>query len=264
MPTLALDGTDLYYEDDGAGAPVLLVHGMGLDARMWIDQVEALDSECRMIRPDLRGFGRSPRDPLIPYSHADDLVALLDHLGIDEVVLVGLSMGGMVALELVLAHPDRIRSLVLLDSVVDEVPFDPDIAADYGKVRPAMASEGIAAARRNFLACGWFGPARRDPCVAARLHAMVDGYGGSDWANDDPHTDSGPVYQRLGELDLRTTVVAGELDVPSFLEMARLMSQQIPNARHVVIPDSGHMVNMEAPEAVNALLYEVVSGSFDG
>jgi 3-oxoadipate enol-lactonase len=56
MPTLALDGTDLYYEDDGAGAPVLLVHGMGLDARMWIDQVEALDSECRMIRPDLRGF----------------------------------------------------------------------------------------------------------------------------------------------------------------------------------------------------------------
>jgi 3-oxoadipate enol-lactonase len=81
MPTLALYGTDLYYEDDGAGAPVLLVHGMGLDARMWIDQVEALDSECRMIRPDLRGFGRSPRDPSIPYSHAGDLVALLDHKG---------------------------------------------------------------------------------------------------------------------------------------------------------------------------------------
>jgi 3-oxoadipate enol-lactonase len=263
MPTLALDGTDLYYEDDGAGVPVLLVHGMGLDARMWADQVEALDSDCRLIRPDLRGFGRSPRDPLIPYSHTDDLVALLDHLGIDEVVLVGLSMGGMIALELVLAHPDRIRSLVLLDSVVDEVPFDADIAADYGKVRPAMASEGIAAARRCFLACGWFGPAKRDPRVAARLHAMVDGYGGSDWANDDPHTERGPVYQRLGELDLPTTVVAGELEVPSFLEMARLMSQQIPNARHVVIPDAGHMVNMEAPEAVNALLHEVVSGSAD-
>jgi 3-oxoadipate enol-lactonase len=263
MPTLTLDGTDLYYEDDGAGVPVLLVHGMGLDSRMWIDQVEALGSECRMIRPDLRGFGRSPRDPLIPYSHTDDLVALLDYVGIDDVVLVGLSMGGMVALELVLAHPDRIRSLVLLDSVVDELPFDPDIAAEYGKVRPAMASEGIAAARRNFLDCGWFGPAQRDPSVAARLRAMVDGYGGSDWAGDDPHTESGPVYQRLGELDLPTTVVAGELDVPSFLEMARMISEQIPNARHVVIPDVGHMVNMEAPEAINALLYKVLSDFVD-
>lgn len=264
MATLALDGTDLYYEDDGTGTPVLLVHGMGLDARMWIDQVEALGSECRMIRPDLRGFGRSPRDRSIPYSHAADLVALLDHLGIHEVVLVGLSMGGMIALELVLAHPDRIRSLVLLDSVVDDVPFDPGIATDYGKVRPAMASEGIAAARRTFLACGWFGPARRDPSVAARLQAMVEEYGGSDWAGDDPHTDRGPLYQRLGELDLPTTVVAGALDVPSFLEMARQMSQRIPNARHVVIPNAGHMVNMEAPEAVNTLLREVVGRSADG
>ena len=120
MPVLSLEGTELYYEDDGAGIPVLFLHGMGLDARMWDDQVTALAGEARLIRPDLRGFGRSPRDSSTAYSHVADLLALLDHLGLDQVVLVGLSMGGMIGLEVVLAAPDRVRSLVLLDSVIDE------------------------------------------------------------------------------------------------------------------------------------------------
>ncbi len=121
-----MPGGELYYEAAGAGVAVVLVHGLALDARMWDDQVPALEDIARVVRYDLRGFGRSTRDADTSYSHADDLWRLLDHLGIDEAVLVGLSMGGRVVVEATLAVPERVRALVLLDAVLDGVPWDPD------------------------------------------------------------------------------------------------------------------------------------------
>jgi pimeloyl-ACP methyl ester carboxylesterase len=100
MATLQLPGAGLYYEVDGQGTPVTLVHGMALDARMWDDQVPALSGIARVIRYDARGFGRSPRqDNHTAYTHADDLWALLDHLDVASTVLVGLSMGGATVVE---------------------------------------------------------------------------------------------------------------------------------------------------------------------
>ena len=121
-----MPGGELYYEAGGAGVAVVLVHGLALDARMWDDQVPALEDIARVVRYDLRGFGRSIRDAETSDSHADDLWRLVDHLEIDEAVLVGLSMGGRVVVGATLAAPKRVQALVLLDAVLDGVPWDPD------------------------------------------------------------------------------------------------------------------------------------------
>jgi 3-oxoadipate enol-lactonase len=179
MATLALDGTDLYYEVEGDGTPVLLIHGLALDTRMWDDQVPALRDVARVIRYDARGFGRSSRrDPDVTYTHAADAWALLDHLGVEDAVVVGLSMGGRIALETLLAAPHRVRALVVIDAVIDGVPWDAESAAGMSAIGEAMKSGGMPAAKAVWLAHGFFTPAAREPQVAARLRAMVEDYPG--------------------------------------------------------------------------------------
>lgn len=254
MPVLSLPGTELYYEVDGDGPAAVLIHGMGLDTRMWDDQIRALEDIATLVRLDVRGHGRSSRASDVPYAHADDIWALADHLGLETVDLLGLSMGGMIALRTYFAAAERVQSLVLIDSVIDEIPFDPDTEADFATLESALADGGMPAARKAWLESGLFAPAVRQPAVAARLAQMVEDYGGLDWMNDDPHLPRQPLYSRLASVHVPTTVIVGELDVPSFLEMARLMAERIPNSRHVVIPGVGHMSNMEAPATVNEIL----------
>src|SRR5262245_25263800 len=125
MPTLALPGADLYYEMVGDGVPVVFVHGLGLDTRMWDDQVDALRPLATVIRYDARGFGRSLRlDNVTEYTNSADLWMLLDHVGVDSAVLVGLSMGGGIVLEATVERPERVRAMVLLDPYLDGVPWD--------------------------------------------------------------------------------------------------------------------------------------------
>jgi 3-oxoadipate enol-lactonase len=261
MSTLALDGTDLYYEVDGDGVSVLLIHGFALDARMWDDQVPALRDIARIVRYDARGFGRSPRrDPDVTYTHAEDALALLDHLGLDDVIVVGLSMGGRIALETALAAPRRVRSLVLLDAVVDGVTWDAESERGMAAVSEAVQTGGMPAAKTAWLAHGFFGPARRDPEVTARLTAMVEDYRGPGFTAPDPHGPHPAAIDELETVVAPTTVVVGELDVPCFLVMSEILATRIPRARKVVVPDAGHMVNMEAAASVNRLLRKVVSG----
>ena len=108
---LALPGARLAYEVTGAGPAVVLVHGFGLDMRMWDPQAAHLAARFRVVRYDGRGFGASgPFDPAVPYTHAGDLLALLDHLAIDDAVLAGLSFGGRVVTQAALSAPDRIAA----------------------------------------------------------------------------------------------------------------------------------------------------------
>ena len=123
---LALPGARLAYQVTGDGPAVVLVHGFGLDMRMLDPQVVDLDARSRMVRYDCRGFGASgPFDPAMGYTHAGDLLALLDHLAIERAVLAGLSFGGRVVMQAALAAPERVAGLILLDAVLDGVPLGP-------------------------------------------------------------------------------------------------------------------------------------------
>jgi 3-oxoadipate enol-lactonase len=107
---MTVPGARVAYQAAGDGPAVVLIHGFGLDLRMWDPQLPVLAARCRAVRYDCRGFGASgPLDPAVPYTHAGDLIALLDHLAIADAVLVGLSFGGRVALQTALAAPDRVR-----------------------------------------------------------------------------------------------------------------------------------------------------------
>jgi pimeloyl-ACP methyl ester carboxylesterase len=159
---LPLPGTGLAYEVTGDGPAVVLVHGFGLDMRMWEPQVEHLAARYRVIRYDCRGFGASGAfDPAVPYTHAGDLVALLDHLAIGEAVLAGLSFGGRVVLQTALAAPARVRGLVLLDAVLDGVPWDPESAGALDKLARRVQAGGVPAGRAAWLAHPLFAAARQ-------------------------------------------------------------------------------------------------------
>jgi 3-oxoadipate enol-lactonase len=261
VAVLRVPGGELYYEAEGDGVAVVLVHGLALDARMWDDQVPALKDIAMVVRYDVRGFGRSPRDADTAYSHADDLWRLLDHLEIDQAVLVGLSMGGRIVVEATLAAPERVRALVLLDAVLEGVPWDSDSERGMQAIGEGLRCGGLDGAKAAWLHHDFFVPAQRTPDVARRLAEMVDEYSGVNWTSADPQAPHPQSIELLATIAAPTTVVTAELDVPCFHEMSDVLADRIPGARKVTVPGVGHMVNMEAPETVNALLREVVLSS---
>ncbi len=253
---LARPGARLVYEVTGDGPAVVLVHGFGLDMRMWDPQVGPLAARFRVVRYDCRGFGASgPLDPAVPYTHADDLVALLDHLAIEEAALVGLSFGGQVVLQAALAAPSRVRGLALLGAVLDGVPWDPASAQALREVTRQVQAGGVLAGRTAWLAHPLFAAAAGRPGLAARLAAMVAGYPGQHWLGQDPHRRPDPrPIDALEDVTVPTLIAVGQFDVPGFREMSAVLARRIPGAQYHVVAGAGHMINMEQPAVVRKLL----------
>ncbi len=248
-------GARLVYEVAGDGPAVVLIHGFGLDMRMWDPQVGPLAARFTVVRYDCRGFGASgPLDPAVPYTHAGDLVALLDHLDVGRAVLAGLSFGGRVALQAALAAPDRVCGLALLDAVLDGVPWDPESARALDEVARQVRARGVRAGREAWLAHPLFAAARERPDLAAALAAMVAGYPGQHWLGQDPHRETRRPLDVLEGIAGPALVAVGERDVPGFREMSAVLARRIPGAAYHLLADAGHMVNMEQPAAINDLL----------
>jgi 3-oxoadipate enol-lactonase len=180
---LVVNDTHLYYEEAGVGPAVVLIHGFTLDTRMWDDQFLPLAQGFRVIRYDLRGFGRSALPTDAPYSHVEDLRALLDALGLQQAHLVGLSKGGGVALDFALTYPQRTTALVLIDSILGGHAWSAEGLARDALVWQEAARDGIPAAKASWLAHPLFAPALRQPVVAARLHQIIADYTGWHFLN---------------------------------------------------------------------------------
>ena len=253
---LARPGARVVYEVTGHGPAVVLAHGFGLDMRMWDPQVAHLAERFRVVRYDCRGFGSSgPLDPAVPYTHAGDLIALLDHLAIADAVLAGLSFGGRVVLQAALAAPARVRGLALLDAVLDGVPWDRPSADALDEVARQVQAGGVLAGRAAWLAHPLFASARQRPELAVKLSAMVADYPGQHWLGTDPHRpDDLPPFRLLEQVTAPALVIAGERDVPGFLTMSQTLAARLPAAEHVLVEGAGHMVNLEQPDRVNAVL----------
>jgi len=260
-------GARLRYETAGPvdALAVVLLHGFGLDRRMWAPQA-GLAERFLVVTYDLRGFGASaPMDPGVPYTHADDLFALLDHLGVGGGALVGLSFGGLVAVQAAAQSPDRVRALVLMDALLPSVRFDPECRAGFAEVGRQVTAGGVTAGQQAWLQHPLFAGARRDPDLAAQLAVMVSDYPGQHWLGQDPETAGPrPPAEVLGGLTMPALVVAGEQDLPSFLEMTGTLARGIPGAEHTLIPGAGHMVNLEQPAEVNALLTDFLTKAANG
>jgi 3-oxoadipate enol-lactonase len=262
ISTLTRPGARLAYEVAGDGPAVVLVHGFGLDLRMWDPQVETLAARFRVVRYDCRGFGASgPFDPAVPYTHAGDLLALLDHLAIDDAALVGLSFGGRVVLQAALAAPARVRGLALLGAVLDGVPWDPVSAHALDEVTRQVEASGVLAARAAWLSHPLFATAREHPDVARQLAGMVAGYPGQHWLGQDSHRPPDPrPIDVLEQVTGPVLVAVGQYDVPCFREMSAVLARRIPGARYHVVAGAGHMINLEQAPAVTGLLTRFLAG----
>jgi pimeloyl-ACP methyl ester carboxylesterase len=128
-------------------------------------------------------------------------------------------------------------------------------------VTEGLKEGGVPGAKAAWLRHPFFVPAQRQSQTAERLAQIVSDYAGLQWTEADPHGPRPDCRSLLGTINAPTTIVVGELDVPCFHVMAEVMASEIPGARKVVVPDAGHMVNMEAPEPVNALLRDVVTAA---
>ena len=252
------DGGRLRYSTAGAGEPVVLIHGLGLDAAMWDPQWPVLQRAFRAIRYDVRGFGDSTL-PQGPYSHSADLLELLDYLDARPAHVVGLSMGGQLALRFALEHPDAVRSLALIDAALPGYRWSEAWRGRMSEIKNAAKNGEIQAAKQLWLTHALFAPLQRDPQLATALAAMVERYSAWHWHSADPvRKPAAPAA--LAAVSPRTLVIVGELDLPDFQSIAAQLAAEIPRATLHTVAGAGHMANMEAPAIVNALLLEHLRG----
>ncbi|MEP7325399.1 MAG: alpha/beta fold hydrolase [Gemmatimonadota bacterium] len=244
-----VNGVNLAVELAGDGPALLMVHGYPLDRSIWRHPLENLTS-ARRIAPDLRGFGASDA-PDLGYSmatYAADLAALLDTLGVDQVVLCGLSMGGYVAFEFIRNYRARVRGLVLVATRAEadaaEARRNRDAAAAAARERGANAA--VEAMLPRLLAPESYDKAELVQSVREMIERTpVSGIVGALAAVRD-RPDSSPLLPSLG--DIPVLVVAGEQDQIIPLDEITRMRDAIPGAALRVIPKAGHLVTMEQPQ----------------
>jgi 3-oxoadipate enol-lactonase len=256
--TLQLPNGFLAHDDEGAGSPVVLLHAGNLDRRMWSPVLTPLAGRHRVVGYDAQAHGESstPRGRL---AHHEDLLALVDALGLDRPVLVGCSLGARTAVDAALTRPDRFAALVLVSPGVSGMTFtDPHYLREQEAVDAAIAAGDLAAMVEGLLRQWVDGPRRRpdevapevrEACRCMCLHTLATHYaGGMTWTVDELDA-----VHRLGELRVPLHVVTGALDGGDVHRVAGALAA-LPQARHVEVPDAGHLVPLEAPEAVLELV----------
>ncbi len=252
-----IGGRQTGFDDTGQGDPVVFVHGFPLRRSIWVSQVDALSDRARCVVPDLRGFGESEAvDPCTMDRYADDVVELLDHLGIARAVVCGLSMGGYVAFALWRRHPSRIRALALLGT---RAGADSDAAAIRRRELLALAADRGSAGVADAMMPGMLGKSTRErnPGIADGIHALLEsaevpGISGALHAMLG-RPDSTPT---LGTITVPTVIVVGDEDVLTPVAESERMHAAIPGSRLEVISGAGHLANIERPAAVNHVLGE--------
>ncbi|MDB5875042.1 MAG: bioH [Ramlibacter sp.] len=247
-----VNGARLYYETSGAGHPLVMIHGNTFDLRMWDDQFAELSKKYFVIRYDARGFGRSTVPNGSAYDHAVDLRDLLSQLGIEHAALLGLSMGGRIAINFTLAYPEGVDALIVANSGLDGFQFErPLLAEVIAEARRA----GLDAAKALWRAHPLLALALEQTNSAARLSEIIHDYSGWHWFNEDPQiVSSPPAIERLAAIKTPTLVVIGDCDIPDMLRIAKTLADNIPGATRSMVPDVGHLSNMEAPVIFNHLV----------
>lgn len=260
---VTLPNAALYYEAYGEGEPLIFVHGHSLDRRMWREQVKHFANDYRVICYDARGYGRSSKqceEQL--FTHADDLLALMDALQIERAHLVGLSMGGFIVGDLVALAPERLLSATMAEGVIRSTPsiHEPMTAEEITRKQAsidAVLAKGIRTYKREWIASLLRGGSRAKE-IRRPLRRIIMDWDGWQATHHEVHC----YYAREATAILkekRPTLPCLYIRAQrpnEALRTAPSMIQHTPNGRFVLIEDSGHMVNMEQPERFNEVVEE--------
>ena len=252
---IAVDGGEVWADDSGGdGRPLVLLHpGVG-DSRIWDPVLPALTASYRVIRHDDRGFGRSPA-PRVKFSLLADLITVLDHYGLDRAALVGCSQGGGTALGLALARPTRVSALVLLCPGVPGYPWpeeqEPDeLEAEYARALAAGDVDAVAGLLLRIWAAAGPTPAVMEQLRSAARAEIAAG----DRQQRDP-----PVYGRLGEISVPTSLLVGDADYPPLVEADRQAAARIPGCELTVAPGLDHLPPLREPDLVLRVIRTTLS-----
>ncbi len=240
----------LAHDDRGSGPAIVLVHGHPFSRRMWQGQLDSLSDECRVVAPDLPGYGESPArgETITPGVLADAVVELMDAIAVDRATVVGLSLGGLVAMELGLRYPERVAGLVL--TATTAAPLTPEEVEMRRATAVQLERDGMLDHALE-MAGRLFGPAaRRDPSlVLPVLEMMLTTSPAGAAAALRGRAERQPYDRLLGELLVPALVLAGDEDSYSTAEITAQLVASLPDPEMLILPGIGHMPNLEAPEA---------------
>jgi pimeloyl-ACP methyl ester carboxylesterase len=261
---IQLNGVRIHYTRSGAGYPVVFLHAGVADSRMWDPQVAGLGKHFDVIAPDMRGYGKSEL-PATSWSPVADVLALMDALRIREAPhVVGCSIGGGVAIDFALVHPERVAKLVLVGAGVSGQPYDDKYDELFAEVTAAEESKDLDVLNEAELKLWLVGPGRASSQIDQRLRDLFLDMNGialkSDFASAPTKKVDPPAYGRLAELKAPTLVIVGDEDLSEIRDTADLLVSKIPNARKAVIHNAAHLPNLEHPEEFNRLVLDFLNG----
>jgi len=270
MPYAATDdGVRLWFEETGAGAPVVFVHEFAADHRSWEAQMRHFGQRYRCIAYSARGYPPSDvPEKVASYGQdraADDILAVMDHLGIDKAHVVGLSMGGFASLHFGFRHPARARSLVVAGvGYGAEKHEQAKFRAEVEVVARSLLEEGMAAFAEKYA----YGPTRvqfenKDPRGFAEFRTALGEHSAVGSANTQIGVQGMrpslyDLVDRMRAMTVPTLILTGDEDWPC-LAPALLMKREIPTAALAVMPNCGHTINLEDPDRFNRLVGDFIA-----
>ncbi|NQV05309.1 alpha/beta fold hydrolase [bacterium] len=260
MPFARVNGTMLYYREAGEGPLAVFIHGFPLDHSLWLDQLAGLGHVRRCVALDLRGFGRS--DPTVESElsmelFADDVAGLIEALGEEQADIIGISMGGYVALALWELRPGLVRSLSLLDTRA--TADTPEAQAGRRRLAEQLLDDGRAAVAGQ-LTASLLAPGA-GALVQARVRSMIEGTRYETLiASLDGMRNRPDRSRMLPGISVPTLVLGGEHDSLITPSQVRALAEPIPGARTAIITGAGHLPPLERPSETNGSLIELFEG----
>lgn len=251
MNSATINGIEISYGDRGSGRPIVFLHAFPLNQSMWNDQVEALSGDYRVITPDWRGFGGSSPGPATMDDFADDLAGLLDHLGVTEPIICGLSMGGYAAMAFLRRHPGRISALILADT--RSTPDTEEARRTRLETAASVRRDGVAILLPGMTQrlLGQSTLATR-PDIVERVNSMIlsansEGVARALEAMAAREDSTG----LLRNVDVPTLIICGEEDVLTPPAEASQMSRAVHGSQLTLIAGAGHLPNIEKSAEFN-------------
>lgn len=258
-------GARLAYDIAGAGPPLALIHAGIADRRMWDELMPLLSAHHQVVRYDTRGFGGSHTEA-VEYSNRDDLRALLTHLEIERTAVLGISRGGSIAIDFTLEYPELVTALIpvaagLAGYDVEPTPAEAAMWEEAERLEAARDWDALDEFEMDVWVEGPGQPRGRAPeairtAVSRMNRALYDEH----TTEPTPRPLDPPAALRLGEIDVPTLVIVGDLDTSDTQATAVELERRIPGARRVVFPGTAHMVPMERPVAFTRTVLDFLAG----
>lgn len=261
-----IDGAQTYYETAGKGTPFVMIHAGVADSRQWNNEFAFFAQGYRVVRYDLRGYGKSE---LVDgeFSHMSDLVSVLKALELQEpLVLMGCSMGGGLAMDFALTHPSRVKALIMVGSGPSGLELDVPTPTKFAEAEEAYKAGDLDLVAEIETQI-WFDGSDRTPeqvnqamrKLAYEMNRKALEHEAKDLGKRLPNTET-PAFARLKELDIPVLIIVGAQDTPYILAAADYMIEKLPSARKVRIEDAAHLSNMDQPHEFQTIVKAFLEG----